>query len=143
MAETLTPASIIARIPDEIVNIVRTAFADEDINTDLQDVKLLMPSSPVMAVIASHYGISKKAVETHELDQAKAWLDEQTRWQDRSMKVQRELSAKYPFDENEAEKGNVPSYMTQKWASLLLFQWSDSMRDAVIQAEEYLEETNE
>jgi len=74
------------------------------------------------------------------LDQAKAWLDEQSSWQDRSYAVQRKLAEKYPFAEEQALKGEIPMWMNAKWAPKLLFAWSDGLRDAVLEAEEYVEE---
>jgi hypothetical protein len=74
------------------------------------------------------------------LDQAKAWIDEQLLWQDRASAVQQKLSAKFPFTEVEASKGEIPSWMHAPWAPTLLFQWSEALRDAVLQAEKYVEE---
>ena len=43
-------------------------------------------------------------------------------------------------DIKQAIKGEIPMWMNAKWAPMLLFQWSDGLRDAVLQAEEYVEE---
>jgi hypothetical protein len=140
MAETPTPQDLIGRIPEDFVDIVGRFIGDSDINTELQEVKELMPASPVVALIANHLGINTEPLPTHELDQAKAWLDEQIRWQDRSVAVQKKLAEKAPFGEEQAIKGEIPMWMNAKWAPMLLFQWSDGLRDAVLQAEEYVEE---
>lgn len=140
MAETPTPQNLIGRIPEDFVDIVGRFIGDSDINTELQEVKELMPASPVVALIANHLGINTEPLPTSELDQAKAWLDEQIRWQDRSVAVQKKLAEKAPFGEEQAIKGEIPMWMNAKWAPMLLFQWSDGLRDAVLQAEEYVEE---
>lgn len=140
MAETPTPQDLIGRIPEDFVDIVGRFIGDSDINTELQEVKELMPASPVVALIANHLGINTEPLLTSELDQAKAWLDEQIRWQDRSVAVQKKLAEKAPFGEEQAIKGEIPMWMNAKWAPMLLFQWSDGLRDAVLQAEEYVEE---
>jgi hypothetical protein len=140
MAETPTPQDLIGRIPEDFVDIVGRFIGDSDINTELQEVKELMPASPVVALIANHLGINTEPLPTSELDQAKAWLDEQIRWQDRSVAVQKKLAEKAPFGEEQAIKGEIPMWMNAKWAPMLLFQWSDGLRDAVLQAEEYVEE---
>ena len=140
MAETPTPQDLIGRIPEDFVDIVGRFIGDSDINTELQEVKELMPASPVVALIANHLGINTEPLPTSELDQAKAWLDEQISWQDRSVAVQKKLAEKAPFGEEQAIKGEIPMWMNAKWAPMLLFQWSDGLRDAVLQAEEYVEE---
>lgn len=140
MAETPTPQNLIGRIPEDFVDIVGRFIGDSDINTELQEVKELMPASPVVALIANHLGINTEPLPTSELDQAKAWLDEQISWQDRSVAVQKKLAEKAPFGEEQAIKGEIPMWMNAKWAPMLLFQWSDGLRDAVLQAEEYVEE---
>lgn len=140
MAETPTPQELISRIPEDFVDLVGRFIADPDINTDHLDVQELMPAPQCVALIANHLGLEKEPLGTAELDQAKAWLDEQTSWQDRSFAVQKKLAEKAPFGEQEALKGEIPLWMNAKWAPMLLFQWSDGLRDAVLQAEEYVEE---
>ena len=140
MAETPTPQELISRIPEDFVDLVGRFIGDSDINTDLEEVKELMPASPVVSLIANQLGINTDPLATNELDQAKAWLDEQASWQDRSVAVQKKLAEKAPFGEQEALKGEIPLWMNAKWAPMLLFQWSDGLRDAVLQAEEYVEE---
>lgn len=140
MAETPTPQELISRIPEDFVDLVGRFIGDSDINTDLEEVKELMPASPVVSLIANQLGINTDPLPTNELDQAKAWLDEQASWQDRSIAVQKKLAEKAPFGEQEALKGEIPLWMNAKWAPMLLFQWSDGLRDAVLQAEEYVEE---
>ena len=140
MTESLTSAVIVARLPEEIVDLVGRFIGDSDIDTDMQEVKVLMPASPVVSAIASYLGISQQSPSGHMLDQAKAWIDEQLLWQDRASAVQQKLSAKFPFTEVEASKGEIPSWMHAPWAPTLLFQWSEALRDAVLQAEKYVEE---
>lgn len=136
----MTPKELVARMPEDFVELIGRFIADPDINTEHLDVQELMPSQPCVALIANHLGLEKEPLGTAELDQAKAWLDEQASWQDRSVAVQQKLAEKAPFGEQEALKGEIPLWMNAKWAPLLLFQWSDGLRDAVLQAEEYVEE---
>jgi hypothetical protein len=140
MAETPTPQELISRMPEDFVDLIGRFIGDPDINTDHLDVQELMPSQPCVALIANHLGLGKELLGTAELDQAKAWLDEQISWQDRSVAVQKKLAEKAPFGEEQAIKGEIPMWMNAKWAPMLLFQWSDGLRDAVLQAEEYVEE---
>lgn len=140
MAETPNPQELIRRIPEDFIDLVGRFIGDSDINTDLEEVKELMPGSPVVMLIANHLGINTDPVPDNQLDQAKAWLDEQASWQDRSLAVQKKLQEKAPFGENQALKGEIPMWMNAKWAPMLLFQWADGLRDAVLQAEEYVEE---
>ena len=136
----MTTTELIARMPEDFVELVGRFIADPDINTEHLDVQELMPSQPCVALIANHLGLDKNPIGTDELDQAKAWLDEQSSWQDRSYAVQRKLAEKYPFAEEQALKGEIPMWMNAKWAPKLLFAWSDGLRDAVLEAEEYVEE---
>ena len=140
MTETPTPQELIGRIPEDFVDLIGRFIGDPDINTDHLDVQELMPSQPCVALIANHLGLGKEPLGTAELDQVKAWLDEQISWQDRSVAVQKKLAEKAPFGEEQAIKGEIPMWMNAKWAPMLLFQWSDGLRDAVLQAEEYVEE---
>lgn len=140
MTELLTSAVIVARLPEEIVDLVGRFIGDSDIDTDLEEVKVLMPASPVVSIIAYYLGISTEDPSINELDQAKAWIDEQSSWQDRAVAVKQKLSEKFPFTEVEAGKGEIPSWMHAPWAPTLLFQWSEALRDAVLQAEQYVEE---
>ena len=138
-----TIQELVSRIPDEIVEIVGRFLTDEEVNTDHIDVQEMMPSQQCVDLIANHLGLSNDDVGTAELDQAKAWLDEQASWQDRSYAVQKKLSEKYPFAEEQALKGEIPMWFYAKWAPKLLFAWSEGLRDAVVQAEEYLTEIEE
>ena len=135
----MTPVeqALIDRIPPDITELVGRFIGDN--NTDLQEVQDLMPASPVVSVIGNHLGISPQPSE-NEVDQAKAWIDEQIGWQDRAMEVQRKLAEKKPFGEEQALKGEIPLWMNEKWAQLLLFQWSEGLRNAVLEAEQYVEE---
>ena len=136
----MTLKELIARMPEDFVELIGRFISDADINTEHLDVQELMPAQPCVALIANHLGLDKDPIGTDELDQAKAWLDEQSSWQDRSYEVQRKLAAKYPFAEEQALKGEIPMWMNAKWAPKLLFQWSEGLRDAVLEAEEYVEE---
>ena len=136
----MTPKELVARMPEDFVELIGRFISDPDINTEHLDVQELMPSQPCVALIANHLGLEKEPLGTYELDQAKAWLDEQSSWQDRSVAVQQKLAEKAPFGEEQAMKGEIPLWMNAKWAPKLLFQWSDGLRDAVLQAEEYVEE---
>ena len=136
----MTPKELVARMPEDFVELIGRFISDADINTEHLDVQELMPAQSCVALIANHLGLDKDPIGTDELDQAKAWLDEQSSWQDRSVAVQQKLAEKAPFGEQEALKGEIPLWMNAKWAPILLFQWSDGLRDAVLQAEEYVEE---
>ena len=139
MPLTLVEQAVIDRIPPDITDLVGRFIGDTDIDTDLREVRDLMPASPVVSVIGYSLGISPQPSPS-EIDQAKAWIDEQLSWQDRSVEVQRKLAEIKPFGEEQALKGEVPLWMKEKWAQLLLFQWSEGLRNAVLEAEQYMEE---
>lgn len=138
MASTPTFQSIIARLPQDIVDLVGRISGDRDIDMDLREVKDMLPASPVVATIKYFLGLASEPQQS-ELDQADAWIDEQVDWQDRSVAVQNKLDDKFPFTREQAIKGEVPQWMSLPWASKLLFQWAESLQDAVLQAEEYVE----
>ena len=139
MPLTLLEQAVIDRIPPDITDLVGRFIGDPDIDTDLREVRDLMPASPVVSVIGYSLGINPQPSPS-EVDQAKAWIDEQLSWQDRSVGVQRKLAEIKPFGEEQALKGEVPLWMNKKWAQLLLFQWSEGLRNAVLEAEQYMEE---
>ena len=140
MPLTLIEQAVIDRIPPDITDLVGRFIGDTNIDTDLQEVQELMPASPVVSVIGYSLGINPQPAPS-EVDQAKAWIDEQLGWQDRSVEVQRKLAEIKPFGEEQALKGEIPLWMNEKWAQLLLFQWSEGLRNAVLEAEQYVEET--
>ena len=139
MPVTPIEQALIDRIPPDITDLVGRFIGDSDIDMDLREVQDLMPASPVVSVIGYSLGISPQPSD-NEVDQAKAWIDEQIGWQDRSVEVQRKLAEINPFREEQALKGEVPLWMNKKWAQLLLFQWSEGLRNAVLEAEQYMEE---
>ena len=95
----MTPKELVARMPEDFVELIGRFISDPDINTEHLDVQELMPSQPCVALIANHLGLEKEPLGTDELDQAKAWLDEQSSWQDRSVAVQHRNSQKKPPSE--------------------------------------------
>lgn len=88
----MTSKELIARMPEDFVELIGRFIADPDINTEHLDVQELMPAQSCVALIANHLGLDKDPIGTDQLDQAKAWLDEQSSWQDRSYAVQAKLS---------------------------------------------------
>lgn len=133
---TPTIQSIIKMMPEDVVELVGRILGDSDIDQSLDDVKMMLPASPVIETINGYIGLTKD-VPQHQLDQAEAWITEQVKWQDRAMAAQKVFTEKQPFSETQADKGEIPQWMGAPWAEKLLFIWADGLRDAVINAEEY------
>ncbi len=133
-----TTNSIIKRIPEDVVELIARVLGDSDIRNDDKDVKMLLPSSPVVNVILGYIGVGDP-VKQSDLDQSEAWLEEQYKWQDRASSVKDKLQELQPFNEEQALEGKIPLWMNAPWAQKLLFSWSDGLRDAVIEAEEYVD----
>ena len=79
MPVTPVEQALIDRIPADITDLVGRFIGDSDIDTDLREVQDLMPASPVVSVIGNYLGISPQPSD-NEVDQAKAWIDEQIGW---------------------------------------------------------------
>jgi hypothetical protein len=71
------------------------------------------------------------------LDQAESWISEQYEWQTRAIKVQAKLQEIAPFTAEQAKAGELPLWMSKSWATKLLYDWSEGLRSAVLEAEEY------
>lgn len=140
MSSITVEKALIDLLPPDITDFVGRFIGDSGIDVNSEEMRELMPASPVVSVIAHHLGIGSQP-SPNEVDQAKAWLDEQFGWQVRSFKVQRTLAERKPFGQEQAIKGEIPLWMNAKWAPLLLFQWSEGLRNAVLEAENYVEET--
>lgn len=125
-------------MPEDVVELIARILGDKDVDSNDKDVKMLLPASPVVDVILGYIGVASPPKQ-NDLDQAQAWIEEQYSWQDRAETVRGKLQELQPFSEEQAVKGEIPLWMNAPWAQKLLFSWSDGLRDAVIDAEEYVD----
>lgn len=133
-----TTQSIIKSMPEDVVELIARVLGDKDVDSNDKEVKMLLPASPVVDVILGYIGVGSPPKQ-NDLDQAQAWIEEQYSWQDRAEAVKGKLQELQPFGEEQAVKGEIPLWMNAPWAQKLLFSWSDSLRDAVIDAEDYVD----
>lgn len=133
-----TPLAILDKIPAEVKELVTRIYQDIDILRNNPEVRDLLPSEPVVAVINN----PPASVGSDLVDQAEAWIAEQYEWQTRAIKVQAKLQELAPFTKDEAKAGELPVWMSKSWATKLLYAWGDGLRSAVLEAEEYAR-TNE
>ena len=133
-----TTQSIIKSMPEDVVELIARVLGDGDVDSIDKDVKMLLPASPVVDVILGYIGVGSPPKQ-NDLDQAQAWIEEQYSWQDRAEAVKGKLQELQPFGEEQAVKGEIPLWMNAPWAQKLLFSWSDGLRDAVIDAEDYVD----
>ena len=133
-----TTQSIIKSMPEDVVELIARVLGDGDVDSNDKDVKMLLPASPVVDVILVYIGVGSPPNQ-NDLDQAQAWIEEQYSWQDRAEAVKGKLQELQPFGEEQAVKGEIPLWMNAPWAQKLLFSWSDGLRDAVIDAEDYVD----
>ena len=133
-----TTQSIIKSMPEDVVELIARVLGDGDVDSNDKEVKMLLPASPVVDVILGYIGVGSPPKQS-DLDQAQAWIEEQYSWQDRANAVKDKLQEMQPFGEEQAVKGEIPLWMNAPWAQKLLFSWSDGLRDAVIDAEDYVD----
>lgn len=133
-----TTQSIIKSMPEDVVELIARVLGDGDVDSNDKEVKMLLPASPVVDVILGYIGVGSPPKQS-DLDQAQAWIEEQYSWQDRAEAVKGKLQELQPFSEEQALKGEIPLWMNAPWAQKLLFSWSDGLRDAVIDAEDYVD----
>ena len=70
---------------------------------------------------------------------ARDWCNRQRDIQTRAMMVSFALNQTEPLTQEMAIRGELPRWAVEKWAVTLLLDWSASLEDAVIKAEQYLE----
>jgi hypothetical protein len=133
-----TPLAILEKIPAEVKDLVSRIYEDIDILRNNPEVRDLLPSESVVAVINT----PPASVGLELLDQAESWIAEQYDWQTRAIKVQAKLQEQAPFTAEQAKAGELPVWMSKSWATKLLYAWGEGLRSAVLEAEEYAR-TNE
>jgi hypothetical protein len=128
-----TPLAILEKIPAEVKDLVNRVYQDIDVLRNSPEVKDLLPSQSLIAVINN----PPASVGSDLLDQAESWITEQYEWQTRAIKVQAKLQELAPFTAEQAKAGELPLWMSKSWATKLLYDWSEGLRSAVLEAEEY------
>lgn len=134
----LTAKSVASQLPEDTRSLIARIATDEDIDRKLPEVQAILPAKPVVDVVLADAGLAEEP-PAWVLDQADSWIKEQINWQNRAMVAQSTLEKKFPFTREQALSGDIPMWMGQKWAVKLLYSWSSELRDAVLQAETYLQ----
>lgn len=134
----LTAKSVASQLPEDTRSLITRIATDEDIDRKLPEVQAILPAKPVVDVVLADAGLAEEP-PAWVLDQADSWIKEQINWQNRAMVAQSTLEKKFPFTREQALSGDIPMWMGQKWAVKLLYSWSSELRDAVLQAETYLQ----
>lgn len=134
----LTDETIAKQVPEEVIALILNLGTAGlyDLDED-DDIAALMPSVEVVQAVLAANG-QKEPSPVESLDQAQAWIDEQAIWQNRAMKAEATLQEKFPFQKEQALKGEIPEWMAETWASKLLYKWGDGLRDAVNDAEKFI-----
>lgn len=135
---TLTDETITKQVPEEVIALILNlgTAALDDIKDD-DDIADLMPSAEVVQAVLAANGKGQPSPLAN-LDQAQAWIDEQAIWQNRAMKAEAELQKNFPFQKEQALKGEIPLWMSQRWASKLLYKWGNGLSGAVEEAEAFI-----
>ena len=137
MATNLTDKIIATQPPEEIIALIVAVGSDITINRENREVAELLPHPAVVRAVMADAGLVP-ASTPQDLDQADAWIKEQTSWQDRAMLVQAQLQEQFPFTKEQALEGNLPAWAVEPWATRLLYQWADGLQEAVLEAETFL-----
>jgi len=133
------------KLPAEIQQMILASFAKQDfsrrtsVDINDPDIAVVMPSREVVNAVLYAYGVNDNAPSVSDLDQAEMWMKEQAEWQDFAAKINARLQRDYPLDRKAALKGEFPLWMFEGWATILLLEWSDGLKDAVMAAQEYLD----
>lgn len=135
-------AKVVARLPEEIIALVLSIGTDPDYDTNDPEIAAVLPSPEVIAAVLAANG-HRPASPVQDIDQALAWMDEQALWQTRATKVEAELQRRFPFQKDQALKGEIPAWMTEPWAVRLIYKWSDDLADAVESAEQFLKKQSD
>jgi hypothetical protein len=112
-----TPLAILEKIPAEVKDLVNRVYQDIDVLRNSPEVKDLLPSQSLIAVINN----PPASVGSDLLDQAESWITEQYEWQTRAIKVQAKLQELAPFTAEQAKAGELPLWMSKSWATKLLY----------------------
>lgn len=137
MATNLTDKIIATQLPEEIIALILAVGSDTSINREDREVAELLPHPAVVRAVMADAGLVP-ASASQDLDQAEAWIKEQTTWQDRAMLVQAQLQERHPFTKEQALDGKLPVWAVEPWATRLLYQWSNGLQEAVLEAETFL-----
>lgn len=138
---TLTAQAIADQLPDTLKYLIQHAYGDLGENVmmdprDLEEAKAMLPVRPVIDAVLCAAGLAPDLSET-KLEAANSWIADQKHWQQRSARVQEKLYAIEPYDRARALEQKVPKWMFMKWAKELVYDWSPTLQDAVVDAELY------
>lgn len=122
-------------IPEDITNMILAVFAENIKDPEMDEI---LPPKFVRRAIMADKGITGPIGEA-ELELARDWCRQQADAQERAMKVSHELGKVEPLTQEMAMKGELPRWAVEKWAVTLLLDWSPNLADAVVSAEEYLD----
>jgi hypothetical protein len=123
-------------IPADIQNLIVSLWNEKYPD---EESKKLLPPQFVRDMVLTEKGITApRGAAQQEL--TRDWLAKQKVAQDEAMKIQESLQKTEPMTEELARQGQLPAWVVKPWAVTLMFQWSSELPDAVIKAQEYLDE---
>ena len=137
MSTNLTDSTIAQQLPEEIIAFILTVARDKTIDRRDPEIAELMPSEEIVQAVLADAGLASASTSA-SLDQADAWIKDQRQWQDRAVLVQAQLQEQFPFTKESAMKGDIPKWALEPWSTKLLYQWSQGLQEAVLEAETYI-----
>ena len=122
-------------IPPDITDLILAQWADGSTDPDLNSI---LPPEPVKLAVLVAAGITTAPPDWDGGISARDWCRTQADIQTEAKRVQELLHRLEPMTEERAKSGNLPEWVTYPWASMLLFDWSKSLADAVRDAKSFL-----
>ena len=122
-------------VPTDIANLIVSMYAEKIKD---EEVNILLPPRFVQDAVLAEKGI-KAPLGDAQTELARDWCSRQIDVQTRAMKASFALNEAEPLTQEMAIRGDLPRWAVEKWAVILLLDWSASLEDAVTQAEQYLE----
>jgi hypothetical protein len=99
----------------------------------------LLPPKYVRDAFLGEKGIIAAPRGEAQQELVRDWFVRQEVFQTEAKRIQGVLQEIEPMSEELARQGQLPRWAVEKWASVLLFDWSAELGKAVAEAEAYLE----
>lgn len=122
-------------LPDDIKNLILSLWDEKYPDKEMD--KMLPPRFVRDAVLAEIGVLAPRGDAQQEL--ARDWCRRQVDIQTRAMQINSQLNEKEPLTQEMAMLGELPRWAVEPWAVSLLFDWSEELENAVVEAEKYLE----
>lgn len=126
-------------IPADIQNLIVSLWNEKYPD---EETKKLLPPQFIRDMVLSDKGITAPRGEAQQ-ELAQDWLSKQKQAQDEAMRIQDALQKIEPMNQEVALQDKLPAWVIMPWAVTLMFQWSSELADAVVKAQEYLDEAQQ